>query len=226
MVAAGIAQLYDFAHTMGYSSFNQPGIMHANLLLMGDGVRGSDDPGGRNQSSAYNGLDHTWGAGRFRLRFFTEAGMDGPWAWNTGWNDLTHGQSVDFPIGTGPVSSDVDYLRAVMSWDEPHLNATAAPSAAYIQLRVVTTAPVGGVCVNPGGIGGIVHRSDLSFDTDKMITLQGVGLNAVRTQCAWLRMTGTSVTPGATGVSTRRVFRASYYEDRDREPAENLNQID
>lgn len=123
--------------------------MHANLLLMGDGVRGLDDPGGRNQSSAYNGIDHTWGAGRFRLRVFTEAGMDSPWAWNTGWNDLTHGQSVDFPIGTGPVSSDVDYLRAVMSWDEPHLTATAAPSAAYIQLRVVTTAPVGGVCVNP-----------------------------------------------------------------------------
>lgn len=98
--------------------------------------------------------------------------------------------------------------------------------AADIIMRIVVTNPVGGACVNPNGVGGTVVLSDLSFDLEKIITIKPDLMGQLHGKCAWMRVEGLSIPNNNQGIKVRRVYRADYWEDLDREPAENLYDID
>lgn len=226
--ASGAVTLKDWANAQGYGVFTDPGFMHVNMLLMGDGTRGykDHDPGGAPAYSTAN-MDPLWGAGRLKMRLYNDAGMDGPWAWGTGAFWIYDGDVVDVPIGGTPMNSDVDSWNGALAWDEPYLNANdAGHAAADIVFRVVVTDPVGGSCINPGGSGGTVVYSDLSYDPQKVIRLRPGVIEQIHGKCAWMRFQAYDVPTGPDGFARRYVYRADAWEDLDREVAENLADIE
>jgi len=60
---------------------DNPGLLFANLLLMGDRQSQSGKLTSR--------FDSQWGAGRLKMRRYDDAGMDGPWSWGDGWTCVT-----------------------------------------------------------------------------------------------------------------------------------------
>jgi hypothetical protein len=213
--AAAAASLRDWANANGWTWFDG-GFMHVNMLLMGDGTYGGHDgPWG----PRLTGLDRLWGAGRLKERLFTDAGMDAPWAWGTGSFYIYEGDVIDVPIGGGPIDADVDSWTGALSWDEPYLHADdTSHFAAWIKMRVVTTNPVGGSCVNPGGGSGVTTvYSDVSRDVAKLIRIRPATISQLWNKCAWIRFEGTEVPVDPYGYQRRWVYRADYWEDLDRE---------
>ncbi len=226
--ASAAVTLKDWANSSGYGVFTDPGFMHVNMLLMGDGTRGykAHNPGGAPITSVSD-MDPLWGAGRLKMRLFNEAGMDGPWAWGTGAFWMYDGDVVDVAIGGAPISSDVDAWNGAFAWDEPYLNANdATHAAADIVFRVVVTNPVGGVCQNPGGSGGTIVYSDVSYDPQKIIRLRPGTISQLHGKCAWMRFQAYDIPTGPDGFDRRYVYRADYWEDLDREAYENLTNIE
>lgn len=226
--ASAAVTLKAWANAAGYGIFTDPGFMHVNMLLMGDGTRGykEHDPGSAPTSST-NDMDPLWGAGRLKMRLLTEAGMDGPWAWGTGAFWMYDGDVVDVAIGGSPMSSDVDAWNGAFAWDEPYLNANdAGHAAADIVFRVVVTDPVGGACINPGGSGGTTIHSDTSFDPQKVIRLRPGVMEQMHGKCGWMRFAAYDIPTGPDGYARRYVYRADLWEDLDREVYENLANIE
>ncbi|MCX4246778.1 S8 family serine peptidase [Paraliomyxa miuraensis] len=226
--ASAAVTLKDWANAQGHGVFTDPGFMHVNMLLMGDGTRGykEHDPGGSPAGSTA-AMDPLWGAGRLKMRLYTEAGMDGPWAWGTGAFWIYDGDVVDVPIGGTPMNADVDSWTGALAWDEPYLNANdASHSAADIVFRVVVTNPTSGVCVNPGGSGGTIVYSDMSYDPQKVIRLRPGVIEQLHGKCAWMRFQALDVPTGPDGFARRLIYRADAWEDLDREAQENLANIE
>lgn len=219
--AAVLASVLDFGYSAGLANFQTPGIPALLMNLMGDGTRGFQYTTGTGPT-AYSGNHNLWGSGRLRARYFNEAGMDGPWGLDTGFFNITHGQRFDFLLGSGPMTDpDVNFLRAGISWFEPNISATSGTDAANIIVRIVRTPPSGGSCVNPNGTGGVIVRSDVSLSFEKILKLSSAEFASMVGNCVWLRVEALFV-PTA---SFRTVYRAAYWEDLDRETAENLNGI-
>lgn len=224
--AAAAVTLKDWANDNGYTAFQDPGIMHVTMLLFGDGTTGGHDPGAF-PSYSTSGLSWLWGAGRLKMRAFTENGLDGPWAWGVGGFYLYDGDVVDVPIGGGPFNSDVDAWTGALSWDEPWLNSNdTSKAAADIVFQVVTTNPVGGSCVNPNGGAATTVSSDWSYDVQKRIRLRPGVVEGLHGKCAWMRFSALDVPTGPDGYNRRYVYRADYWEDLDRESYENLGDIE
>lgn len=224
--ASAAVTLKDWANSSGYGVFTDPGFMHVNMLLMGDGTRGDHDAGAAPAGSTSN-MDPLWGAGRLKMRLFSDAGMDGPWAWGTGAFWIYDGDVVDVVIGGAPIGNDVDAFTSAFAWDEPYLNSSdATHAAADIVFRVVVTNPVNGVCVNPGGSGGTTVYSDLSYDPQKVIRIRPGVIEQLHGKCAWMRYQAYDIPTGPDGFARRYVYRADYWEDLDREVAEGLANIE
>lgn len=224
--ASAAVTLKDWANASGFGVFTDPGFMHVNMLLMGDGTRG---PAGFLPApvTSTSDMDPQWGAGRLKMRLYTDAGMDAPWAWGTGAFWIYDGDVVDVAIGGTPVLSDVDAWNGALAWDEPYLNANdAAHAAADIVYRVVVTNPVGGTCVNPGGVGGTIVYSDMSYDPQKVIRLRPGVIEQLHGKCAWMRFQALDVPTGPDGFARRYIYRADAWEDLDREVAEGLANIE
>ncbi len=228
--ASAAVSLKDWANTNSFGVFSDPGFMHVNMLLMGDGSGagfGLNQNPGAPTGLSLSGMNRLWGAGRLKMRLFNNAGLDGPGAWGTGALYVHHGDVTDIPIGGAPISSDVDAWTGAIAWDEPFLNANNGSNfAADIIFRVVTTNPVGGQCINPGGGSATTVRSDTSYDPQKRIHIRPGEISQLHGRCAWMRFQGLSVPNGADGQPRRLVYRADYWEDLDRESWENLDDIE
>ncbi len=164
VLGGAVSNLKDLLSTfLPASVYNDVGNLYATMLLMGDGTLSENcsgidanycsDPG----ATATHGdaLDQRWGAGRLRMRMFTDDGMDSPW--RARWCVRTIGQSETGTCLTNPdgggtnqsLSSDVERLRAAAYWFEPNLGSVEDPAniafAAYknggFQYQTAGTAP-------------------------------------------------------------------------------------
>jgi len=221
--ASDVVSLLDWARANNLSEFSDPAVLNVVTMLWGDGTQGSYTS--FTNTGNVSRLDRLWGAGRLKARQFDDAGLDGPWGWGTIWSYVWQGNVWDIPVGTGPISSDVDYLRASMFWQESNLDAAdATRAAANIIMSLVTTNPQSGVCTNPYGGNATTVLSDSSYDVQKQLLMRDV--SAVRGKCAWIRIRAYSVPIGPDNIARRKLHVAYMYEDRDREPYENLAGID
>jgi Subtilase family len=102
------------------------GHVFSHMLLMGDGhLEGDGEMEGGNQT-ATTPLDELYGAGRLRMRLFTDEGMDAPWFWDFVYFMEDDGEIFYYPIHkinqtNYPVPTGTDWFRASLWWYEPNL---------------------------------------------------------------------------------------------------------
>ncbi|MBN2797911.1 MAG: hypothetical protein JXX28_02075 [Deltaproteobacteria bacterium] len=107
-VVSGFAGLFrDWYRDTKGTLIDAPGVLYANLLLMGD--RSTAGPDRRER-----GDDNLTGAGRLRGRRFDATGLDGPYYWGTGRVCVEDGETVSGTIGS-PLVADVKALK-VVTW--------------------------------------------------------------------------------------------------------------
>lgn len=178
---------------------DNPGILAANLLLMGNRQT-------QTSSKALYGYDNLYGAGALRARRYDSAGMDAPWRYSNGWVCISDKESYVIGINDGlALSSDVDTFKAVLWWYDSRHESNG--SVDDIDLRLQTTA-------------GTTLRSSVSVDNKERVFYQGIGGNAIQ-----LQIYGFSVTADDTGCGTNsmKVYYAYYYEDSDRDDSDGPN---
>jgi|GEM_PF-2510496 len=101
---------------------DDPGILFASLLLMGDRTNYMIPPKGpfdvKKDQKAWTGYDNLWGAGRYKMRMFNGAGMDGAAEWAIGRTCVGHGEKVRIPVNRAfkPVPSSANDFKAVAYW--------------------------------------------------------------------------------------------------------------
>lgn len=178
---------------------NHPPNSMVALLSMADRQRESG-------AAAMVGYDNLWGAGRFRARMFTDAGMDAPWGWTLGSIGVVHGGISCWPLNDGAaLPAGADRLVVTIYWPEAN-QASGGANGADIVLEVVSTC------------GPAMSRTDWSYDTKKRIVIDTGAGGA----CWQIRLHGLSVTPNPwQGNETRRsVYVAAYWEDSARDDAD------
>jgi hypothetical protein len=172
---------------------DNPGLLAANMLLMGDRLTQSG-------SKALYGYDNLYGAGRLRARRYDSGGMDAPWRYSNGWVCIDNKESYVLTINNGAaLSGDVDTFKAVLWWyDSRHQSNGTVDD---IDLRLQTTA-------------GVTLRSSLSLDNKERVFYQGIGGTAIQ-----LQIYGYNVTSSDTGcgANSMKVYYAYFYEDSDRD---------
>jgi hypothetical protein len=157
-------------------------------------------------AAATAGYDNLWGAGRFRARMFTDAGMDAPWGWTLGSIMVSNGATSNWTLNGGAaLPAGTDRLVVAIYWPEPN-QASGGANGADITVDVVSTC------------GPAMTRSDWSFDTKKRVIFDtGVG-----GACWQIRLHGLSVTanPWLSSATQRVVYVAAYWEDTARDDAD------
>ncbi len=210
VVAGAAANLkHHLIDRYGAAVANDVGLIHAFMLLMGDGQLESGAKG-------YGApVDTLWGAGRIRMRMFNAAGMDAPWrvdwrawtvadgeTWTAPLNPDTAGANQDIPLA-------VDLFKAAVWWYEPNLNYSGA-SVSEMRTRICQD---GGLCTNHASTAPDAHR--LQLDTGDLLPGN-----------KWhIDVTGLDIPSNADpsdhyGEQKRDVFVAFYWEDRDRDDAD------
>ncbi|MDP2309213.1 MAG: S8 family serine peptidase [Pseudomonadota bacterium] len=203
---AGAAALFKqwFLDIMG-TEVNDPGILYANMLLMGDRTTQT----GTDATLSY---DNLWGAGKLRLRAFDGTGLDGPAGWDTGYVCVDSGTTVSVPIGSGVLSSDVDTMRVVSWWyDGRHDSGIDSDE---VGMRLVYTNSLGSAT-----IVAIDNTSDNRQRIHKDSPVSGMTYS--------VKFTALDVTADdeGCGANSMRVYYAYFYEDSDREEAEALDNV-
>jgi hypothetical protein len=129
-----------FQSTQG--SIPSPGVVYANLLLMGDRM----GEGGY-RTTRFDGL---WGAGRLQARMFSNAGMDSPWQWATGSTCIDNAEdySVNINVQSGthqPLPANAGYVKAAIWWyDHRHGDGSPSYPVDNIDLRLQQDNNTGG----------------------------------------------------------------------------------
>jgi hypothetical protein len=99
-----------------------PGLLYANLLLMGDRL-GEIPP-----TYLSSGFDNIGGAGILRLRMFNADGIDNPGAWATGSVCVDDSATVTIGFNGGSaLPSAVDYVKVVAWWYDYRHDSLADP---------------------------------------------------------------------------------------------------
>lgn len=179
------------------------GNMHATMLLMGDR---SDNNG---TSKRATGFSTRFGGGRLKARYFGNAGMDSPWLFRNGVVDIDDGELYQRwigPLGQAlPLNSDTDRIVMVIWWFEPETVSASSDISLAIEKYNSTCTTLQSVIYDP------------SFDTRRRVSLGVAGGGCYR-----FRIEGFNVTksPPVTGLATRTVHWAYYYEDTDRDDAD------
>jgi hypothetical protein len=213
-VASGAAALFrDWYLDQVDTSIDDPGILYANMLLMGDRTAESG-------SRLLEGYDNLWGAGKLRLREFDNAGLDAPWGWGDGSVCVSDGAYTFVTISSSTLSSDVDVMRVVAWWyDRRHDDSsTTAIDRVSMQVRnydswMVPLLPW----------SGAVEADDSGTDNKLRVHID----NPTSSKYYRIRFSGDDVTSDGEGCGTdsMRVYYAWFYEDSDREAAEALPYI-
>jgi hypothetical protein len=195
--AAGAA--IDFAdhYFMTFGSvLDDPGLLHAAMLLMGD--RTAEDG-----TSLTTGYDHLHGAGKLRIRRFDDTGMDAPWGFELGSVCVDDGQTITIQLNGGnPLPGAVDRIKAIVHWyDRRHEDGVEIDDM-DLELR-------------RSGAGLVVA------DTNDVDEKRRVFADTVYTDSYQLRIIGDDVTADDAGCGTNSmlVFYAYFYEDSARDDA-------
>ncbi|RME20971.1 MAG: hypothetical protein D6798_19195 [Deltaproteobacteria bacterium] len=203
--ATGAAALFrDWYLSSVGTAIDSPGLLYANLLLMGDRI---------DESGTYldTGFDELTGAGKLRMRMWDN--LDGPAAWGDGSLCVDDGTSYDIDIAPAGLDADVDTVRAVIWWyDHRHDSGTPHDK---VNLALQRQQPRTGNWVT----------TRLSATDDNK---QRVYTDTPSTQPYRIRITGRDVTSDSEGcgIDSTRVCYAWVYEDQDRDTGTSLdNQI-
>lgn len=202
---AGSASLFrDWFHSVFGTGVDDPGILYANMLLMGDRTQET----GSRMTLDY---DELWGAGKLRLRAFDGTGLDGPASWSTGSTCVANGATVSVDVGSSVLSSDVEVIRAVAWWYDGRFH----DSVDHDNINMRLTYDSGGSTV----IVAIGNSEDNRQRIHRVPTVSGVQYQ--------IKLVGDDVTADDEGCGTNsmRVFYAYFTEDSDREEAEDLDYI-
>ncbi|MCB9703055.1 MAG: S8 family serine peptidase [Myxococcales bacterium] len=124
-----------------------PGVLYANLLLMGDRSAGLKGDEGQPSYKLNSGFDRGYGAGRMKLRKFDSfaaspldlgggwqlslgrGGMSPPWGYSSGVGCISSGESLQIYLNNGePLPSGADVLKYVIWWyDRRHESIGDSP---------------------------------------------------------------------------------------------------
>jgi hypothetical protein len=204
----------------GFLEYN-PGLLHAMLVLMTDHWNGSS-------FQLQGSKNNLYGAGRLRVRLFEDAGLDNPWGWKAGWTCVTDGHETEIPIDGTPIA-DIDVLKvAIYFYDPQHETGGGVDSInTYIE-RSDTGVALRGANMIGNEYQFLTMRQnyggpDVIQNIPLRLVLNGIGITA------------DNVSSRGVGCGTNQmlVWYAYYFEDSDREAAENLgdgvcagNQVD
>jgi hypothetical protein len=208
--ATGAAALFrDWYKDEVDDAIDEPGLLYANLLLMGDRL---SQTGGRLSS----GFDNVSGAGVLRLRMFDADGLDNPAAHATGSVCVGDGQTVNVPFNSGTaLGADVDYVKVVAWWyDYDYDGRSAGDPFNTVFLRL--EKQVSGSWVQQVASNNTDNRQRVFADS-------GVGGSPWR-----FRLYGNAIETDADygcGVDSVLVYWASVWEDNDRDDGGDLTDL-
>lgn len=204
-VAGGAELFRDWYTTEKSALMNEPGILYANMLLMGDraDVNATSLPPA---TPLITGYDNLWGAGQLRLRRFDALGLDNPARYVTGKTCVAQGVATTIPMTpNASMPQNVGILKATAWWyDHRHDDALSVDND-RVRLEVLQGA---GVVVTDNGTD---NKARVSVDT------------LVAGAYYYLRMTGTQVTSDVEGcgADSIMVYWAYYWEDTRRDDADD-----
>ncbi len=107
VVSAAAISFVDHFKTVYSDLVDDPGILFANLLLMGDRASGDFN------AKILTEFDRGFGAGRLKMRKFDDSGMGTPWGYETGIECIAMGESLQFYLD---LPEGVDTLKMVAWW--------------------------------------------------------------------------------------------------------------
>jgi hypothetical protein len=192
------------------NDIDAPGLLYANLLLMGDRI---DQSNGRMSS----GFDNVGGAGILRLRMFNTDGIDNPGAWATGSVCVDDSATVTIGFNGGnALPSAVDYVKVVAWWYDYRHDGLADPfdfNEVHLKLQK-----------NVSGTWTDMVVSDAHDNRQRVYSATSVGGNAWR-----FRLRGNFVDTNNTdfgcGVDSVKVYWASLWEDNARDDGGDLTDL-
>jgi hypothetical protein len=215
VVAGSAVVLKDHLLSMfSYALVNEVGYQYATMLLMGDGQLENGSIAG-----AQDGIDELYGVGRLRMRMFNADGMDYPWRFRLIGRTISDGElasdlntNPDAANVNQPIPADVERMRTAIYWHEP--NVEDASGQAEILFYICNEL-------------GNCYGSPTEADQHQRILLGNVVANHTWT----IHLNGLTV-PDSLDTNyhylrdERKVFTAVYWEDTDRDDANNLPPAD
>lgn len=190
---------------------DDPGVLTSNMLLMGDRAA---EAFGVKLTTKFSNL---FGAGRLKMRMFGADGLDGPAQSGDFWTCVDDGETVYVNLNGGnPISSDVDALKfASFVFDRTHEDNLYSLADIDLSLQrsldgvTWTSLPVYSDSWHDEKER--IFHDDFSGGFRWRVAVHGYDISADYTSC---------------GSNSMRVYLAWFFEDSDREAAENLDDID
>lgn len=199
-VAGAAIDVIDHYHEVHGTLIDNPGVLAANLLLMGDRYTPSGD--------ISVGYSRHSGAGRLKARKRDGPGMDSPWQWATGIPCVGHSEANLLYLNSGNlVPTGADVVKGVVWWYDPRHDQTG--ELANIDLELVELD-------SQLQVVGVLAESDSTDDNKERVFYEYTG--AAKRMA--FRVVGTNVDfdqgegtcPGAPNEDLRYYY-AFFYED-------------
>lgn len=183
------------------TDIDAPGLMYANLLLMGDRIA---EGGGYLDT----GFDELTGAGRLRMRKYDN--LDAPYGWGDGSFCVDDGMVHTINVAPGGLDADVDMVKAVIWWYDHRHDAGTLHDKLKLTLQRY----------DEGLEAWVIVRTDDSDDHKQRVYQANPTTDAYR-----LRVTGVDVTSDVEGCGTDStlIYYAWMYEDQDRDTNTDLD---
>jgi len=204
-IAASATVFAEFYRDTFSYAIDNPGIMYANLLLMGDREIGSQTGGVGKLNVGYQYIS---GAGRFKMRKWDNAGMDAPFEWATGYTCVDDGKAVKI-IDSKTIPADVDFIKAVIWWyDRAHESGN----------------PIDDIDLSLKYTGGpvLIHSSSADDNKERIYYNDNFFTGPIQNKKVDLEIIGNSVSTDVEGcgVDSMMVYYAWMYEDNDRDDSD------
>lgn len=194
--AIDFINMYKLVNPNNPNFIDNPGVLFANMLLMGD-RQGESVKLTKNYDSVY-------GAGRLMMRMNTAAGMDYPASWKNNFVCVGNGERIKVPVKGAVLESTVNIFKAVIYWyDRRHGMGQWIDDIDLELFQVGSNTPL--------------MTSASSYDNKERVFYTSPGNKNLE-----LGIVGYDVTATAEGcgVGKQRVYYAFYYEDSQRDDPE------
>ncbi|MFO1419096.1 MAG: hypothetical protein U1E83_10555 [Methylotetracoccus sp.] len=201
-VASAAMSYIDFYRHRWSNFIDNPGVLYANMLLMGDrqGQAGKID-------GPATAPDHRWGMGRLRMRMTGNGKLDVPWAFRSAETCIGHGETWDLPVNGGKaLPADADVLKFAAYWYDHRHDGSAGDAGSVANVNVYLTGVSGG--------RSLAYDND-AFDNKARLYYHDIGGKAVK-----IRFYGTDIAghdDSVCGADSVHVWFALFWEDSDRE---------